>query len=202
MRYAVAMPRLNASAHELVCKLVYWGPAQAGTSTHLGWLANNAPAGAAGRLVHLAAETEHALLFEFLPLALGPAGALATRFHVYSVPGQVGGGTARQAVLRGADGVVFVADARPAQLTQNVASLAELRAAVRVLPPSVLVVNHGDAVDALAADELRATLGWTHGPVVSSCAARGEGVAEALRTAAREVLHFLGAGLESSRSKP
>ena len=201
MRYAVAMPRLNACAHELVCKLVYWGPAEAGTSTHLSWLANNAPAGAAGRLVQLAAETEHAQLFEFLPLALGAAGDLATRFHVYSVPGQEGGGAVREAVLRGADGVVFVADARAGQLPQNVASLQELRAAAPVLPPAVLVVNHSDAADALTADETRATLAWTHGPVISSCAARGEGVAEALRTAAREVLHALGAGHPSFTAK-
>lgn len=188
VRYAAGMPRYNYAAQELVCKLVYWGPAGGGKSQHLAWLAANAPPASRGRLVQLAAETEHALLFEFLPLALGALGPLATRWHVYTVPGQPGHGAVRQAVLRGADGVAFVADARPARRADNVAALQELRTTAKFLPPALLVVNHTDAVDAQTPGEVAAGLGWLEGPVCGSSAVRGEGVAAAVRTLAREVL--------------
>lgn len=182
------MARRNPPAKELVCNLVYWGPPQAGKSQHLAWLAANAPPGCAGRLLRLAAETERALLFEFLPLALGPIGGFATRFHLYSVPEQAGGAPLRRALAREADAIVFVADARSARLDANLAALEELQQVRDPRTPWVLAANHADAADATSLQALCAALGVAGVQARASCATDGTAVWQVLHDAARAAL--------------
>ena len=150
------MALINIAAREIHCKIVYYGPGLSGKTTNLKYIHSQVPKEAKGELLSIATETERTLFFDFLPLDLGRVRGFQTRFHLYTVPGQVLYERTRVAVLNGADGVVFVADSQRSKLEENVRSLQELarnitRQGKRFAEfPVVLQYNKRDLPNALA----------------------------------------------------
>ena len=120
------MALINVATREIHCKIVYYGPGLSGKTTNLKYIHSTVPTQARGDLLSIDTETERTLFFDFLPLDLGRVHGYQTRFHLYTVPGQVLYERTRVAVLNGADGVVFVADSQRTKLAENVRSLQEL----------------------------------------------------------------------------
>ena len=162
------MSMINYASREINCKLVYYGPGLGGKTTNLEFVYNKVAPGSRGKMISLATETERTLFFDFLPVDLGTIRGFKTRFHLYTVPGQVFYDASRKLILKGVDGVVFVADSQRAMLQANVESfrnleenLAEMGLAVDTLP-LVLQFNKRDLPNAAPIAELQAALnpGW------------------------------------------
>src|SRR5262245_368028 len=120
------MTFINYAAREINCKLVYYGHGLCGTPSTLQYISDTTTPAAKGNLSSLATETERTLFFDFLPLELGTIRGFKTRFHLYTVPGQVFYDASRKLILKGADGVIFVADSQQARMEANVESLENL----------------------------------------------------------------------------
>ncbi|HEX2061192.1 MAG TPA: Rab family GTPase, partial [Thermoanaerobaculia bacterium] len=120
------MTFINYAAREINCKIVYYGPGLCGKTTNLQWIYDKTNPQAKGKLISLATETDRTLFFDFLPLDLGTVRGFKTRFHLYTVPGQVFYDASRKLILKGVDGVVFVADSQEARMEANVESLINL----------------------------------------------------------------------------
>jgi mutual gliding-motility protein MglA len=152
------MSTINFSAREINFKIVYYGPGLSGKTTNLKKIYEQIPAGAKGELVSLATEDERTLFFDFLPLDLGQVNGFKTRFHLYTVPGQVFYNASRKLILRGVDGIVFVADSAPDRLRANAESLRNLRENLAEYDlnlkelPYVIQINKRDLPDALPAE--------------------------------------------------
>src|SRR5205823_13024987 len=123
-----AMSLVNFAAREITCKIVYYGPGRSGKTTNLQYVFGRVPESRRGRMVSLATHTDRTLFFDFLPLDLGSISGFATKFQLYTVPGQVYYAATRKLVLQGVDGVVFVADSQSRQLAENIESLQDLHA--------------------------------------------------------------------------
>src|SRR5512135_3106344 len=121
------MTFINYAAREINCKIVYYGPGLCGKTTNLQWIYDKTNPQAKGKLISLATETDRTLFFDFLPLDLGTVRGFKTRFHLYTVPGQVFYDASRKLILKGVDGVVFVADSQIARMEANIESLENLR---------------------------------------------------------------------------
>jgi hypothetical protein len=130
------VPLVNYATREITCKIVYYGPGRSGKTTNLRHLHGRLPADRAGQLVSLATEGDRTLFFDFLALDLGVVAGFATRFQLYTVPGQSYYAATRRLVLQGVDGVVFVADSRRRQLDENVESLCDLHEQLAALASS------------------------------------------------------------------
>ena len=120
------MTFINYAAREINCKIVYYGPGLCGKTTNLQYIYDRTNPAAKGKLISLATETDRTLFFDFLPLDLGTVRGFKTRFHLYTVPGQVFYDASRKLILKGVDGVVFVADSQEARMDANVESLQNL----------------------------------------------------------------------------
>ena len=120
------MTFINYAAREINCKIVYYGPGLCGKTTNLQYIYDRTNPAAKGKLISLATETDRTLFFDFLPLDLGTVKGFKTRFHLYTVPGQVFYDASRKLILKGVDGVVFVADSQEARLEANVESIRNL----------------------------------------------------------------------------
>jgi len=190
---------VNFTTREITCKIVYYGPGRSGKTTNLQYVYGRVPEDRRGRMVSLATETERTLFFDFLPLELGTISGFTTRFHLYTVPGQVYYNSTRKLVLQGADGVVFVADSQARQLDQNIESLQNLQANLIELDedarsmPLVFQYNKQDLPSdlILTPDELDQALNFWGVPSFPSDALRGEGVFETLRAVSELVLRRL-----------
>ena len=121
------MSMINYASREINCKIVYYGPGLGGKTTNLEFIYGKVKPDTRGKLISLATETERTLFFDFLPLALGEIRGFKTRFHLYTVPGQVFYDASRKLILKGVDGVVFVADSQIARMEANIESLENLR---------------------------------------------------------------------------
>ena len=121
------MSFINYSSREINCKIVYYGPGLCGKTTNLQYIYNKTNPEAKGKMISLATETERTLFFDFLPLSLGEIRGFKTRFHLYTVPGQVFYDASRKLILKGVDGVVFVADSQIERMEANIESLENLR---------------------------------------------------------------------------
>ena len=121
------MSLVNFTTREITCKIVYYGPGRSGKTSNLRYIYGCVPEDRRGKMVSLATESERTLFFDFLPLELGTISGFATRFQLYTVPGQVYYDATRKLVLQGADGVVFVADSQARQLDENIESLQNLQ---------------------------------------------------------------------------
>ena len=117
------MSFINYSSREINCKLVYYGPGLCGKTTNLQYIYEKTNPDAKGKMISLATETERTLFFDFLPLSLGEIRGFKTRFHLYTVPGQVFYEASRRLILKSVDGVVFVADSQEARFEANIESL-------------------------------------------------------------------------------
>jgi signal recognition particle receptor subunit beta len=158
------MSTINFAAREINFKIVYYGPGLSGKTTNLRWVFQQIPEGRKGEMVSLATEDERTLFFDFLPVDLGEVKGFKTRFHLYTVPGQVFYNASRKLILRGVDGLVFVADSAPNRLRANAESMRNLREnlqeyALRLEDvPLVLQANKRDLPDALPLEMIQAVI--------------------------------------------
>ncbi|HXZ84988.1 MAG TPA: GTPase domain-containing protein [Myxococcota bacterium] len=195
------MAFINYSAREINCKLVYYGPGLCGKTTNLKHIYERTAEEAKGKMISLATETERTLFFDFLPLSLGEIRGFRTRFHLYTVPGQVFYDASRKLILKGVDGVVFVADSQEERFEANVESLENLRQNLReqgfdpAKVPTVIQYNKRDLPNAVALSDLREALN-PDGKIqdFEAAASSGQGVFETLKALARLVLQELKKG--------
>ncbi len=191
------MSLVNYSTREITCKIVYYGPGRSGKTTNLQHVHGRLPLGRRGEMMSLATETDRTLFFDFLPLDLGSISGFRTRLQLYTVPGQVYYNATRKLVLRGADGVVFVADSQPSVFQDNVESLRNLHEnlAAEGLDPRTLPLamqyNKRDLPGAVPVETLSDMLNFRGVPEHEACAVHGEGVFETLRSASELVLRRL-----------
>ncbi|MGH9869129.1 MAG: GTP-binding protein [Candidatus Polarisedimenticolia bacterium] len=188
------MTFINYASREINCKIVYYGPGLCGKTTNLQWIYEKVNPNAKGKLISLATETERTLFFDFLPLELGTIRGFKTRFHLYTVPGQVFYDASRKLILKGADGVIFVADSQPARMDANVESLHNLADNLKFQGldlrtiPYILQLNKRDMPDAVPVDVMLRKLRRRNEEFHEAVAPKGTGVFETLKAAARQVL--------------
>ncbi len=191
------MSFINYAAREINCKLVYYGPGLCGKTTNLQYIYSKVNPNSKGKLISLSTETERTLFFDFLPLELGTIRGFKTRFHLYTVPGQVFYDASRKLILRGADGVIFVADSQIERMESNIESMENLEANLveqnmkLEQMPFVLQYNKRDLLNIVAVEELHAALNPRNLPWFEACAPKGMGVFETLKGAAKLVLNEL-----------
>jgi signal recognition particle receptor subunit beta len=188
------MSFINYASREINCKIVYYGPGLCGKTTNLQFVYQKTAPEAKGKMISLATETERTLFFDFLPLALGEIRGFKTRFHLYTVPGQVFYDASRKLILKGVDGVVFVADSQEERLDANIESLENLKYNLEEQGyelekiPFVIQYNKRDLPNCTSVDELRELLNPDGVPDFNACAQNGEGVFETLKAVARLIL--------------
>jgi len=188
------MSFINYSSREINCKIVYYGPGLCGKTTNLQYIYKRMTPEARGKMISLATETERTLFFDFLPLSLGEVRGFKTRFHLYTVPGQVFYDASRRLILRGVDGVVFCADSQMTRADANVESLENLRVNLveqgynpdRI--PLVIQYNKRDLPSVASVSELHALLNQRNVPEFEASAATGMGVFETLKAAIKLIL--------------
>jgi mutual gliding-motility protein MglA len=191
------MSLVNYSTKEITCKIVYYGPGRSGKTTNLQYVHTCVPDERKGQMVSLATETDRTLFFDFLPLDLGSISGFRTRLQLYTVPGQVYYNATRKLVLRGADGVVFIADSQAGQLEDNLESLRNLQENlleqgldIRELP-IVMQYNKRDLPGVLPVELLDDRLNFRGIPSYAAAAVSGEGVFDTLRGISELVLRSL-----------
>jgi signal recognition particle receptor subunit beta len=188
------MSFINYSSREINCKIVYYGPGLCGKTTNLQYIYGKTAPDSKGKMISLATETERTLFFDFLPLALGKIRGFRTRFHLYTVPGQVFYDASRKLILKGVDGVVFVADSQIERMEANLESLDNLRVNLKEQGyeldkvPYVVQYNKRDLPNAAPLDEMRRLLNPTQVQDFEACATVGKGVFETLKSVAKGVL--------------
>lgn len=195
------MALINVAAREIHCKIVYYGPGMSGKTSNLQYIHSQVPRDTKGELLSIATETERTLFFDFLPLDLGKVRGFQTRFHLYTVPGQVLYERTRVAVLNGADGVVFVADSQRHKMRENIASLQELADNIKKQNknfrefPIVLQYNKRDIPGALPVEKMdeflnpvALRLGWQR---YEAEAMNGRGVFDTLKAISKLVISRL-----------
>ncbi|MBP1625828.1 MAG: putative GTPase [Holophagaceae bacterium] len=188
------MTFINYASREINCKIVYYGPGLCGKTTNIQWIFEQANPEKKGKLVSLATETDRTLFFDFLPLDMGTVKGFKVRFHLYTVPGQVFYDASRKLILRGCDGVIFVADSQAARLEANIESIANLATNlkengfdIRTIP-YVLQLNKRDMPTAAPVQELEQLLRFRNEPMIEAVANRGVGVIDTLKATARQIL--------------
>jgi mutual gliding-motility protein MglA len=188
------MTFINYAVREINCKIVYYGPGLGGKTTNLQYIYDRTNASSRGRLISLATETERTLFFDFLPLELGEIRGFKARFHLYTVPGQVFYDASRKLILRGVDGIIFVADSQESRMEANAESIRNLDKNLSeqgydiATVPYVLQLNKRDLPTAVAVDEMYRRLNIKGEPTFEATATTGAGVFETLKAAARLVL--------------
>jgi mutual gliding-motility protein MglA len=185
---------INYVAREINCKIVYYGPGLGGKTTNLQYVYEMTSPENKGKMISLATETERTLFFDFLPIDLGQIRGFRTRFHLYTVPGQVFYDASRKLILKGVDGVVFVADSQEERLDANLESLSNLGENLKEQGfdlsriPYVLQLNKRDLPSAMPVEDLTKLLLVKGEPVYEAVATKGIGVPESLKAVARQVL--------------
>jgi signal recognition particle receptor subunit beta len=188
------MSFINYASREINCKIVYYGPGLCGKTTNLQFIYSKTAPEAKGKMISLATETERTLFFDFLPLALGEIKGFKTRFHLYTVPGQVFYDASRKLILKGVDGVVFVADSQEERMDANIESLDNLQINLKEQGyeldrlPFVIQYNKRDLPNRVSLEEMRQELNLTGVPDFEACATTGEGVFETLKAVAKLIL--------------
>ena len=194
------MTFINYASREINCKIVYYGPGLCGKTTNLQHIFDATSPQARGKLISLATETDRTLFFDFMPLELGTVRGFKTRFHLYTVPGQVFYDASRKLILKGVDGVVFVADSQEERMDANVESLHNLEENLRAQGydlmklPYVLQLNKRDLPNVIPVQELKEELYRKGEPVVEAVASVGTGVFDTLKAVAKQVLTELRRG--------
>lgn len=188
------MVSINYSAREVCCKIVYYGPGLSGKTTNLQYVHSKVPGNTRGKLISLATEADRTLYFDFLPLNIGTINGFTAKFQLYTVPGQVYYNATRKLVLRGVDGVVFVADSQPDKMDENIESLTNLEENLREYGydldslPIVIQYNKRDLPGVLPVETLNSQLntrGWKH---FEASATVGNGVFDTLKLIIKLVL--------------
>ncbi|HEX6850885.1 MAG TPA: gliding-motility protein MglA [Candidatus Polarisedimenticolaceae bacterium] len=188
------MTFINYAAREINCKIVYYGPGLCGKTTNIQFIYDKTNPQAKGKLISLATETDRTLFFDFLPIELGSIRGFRTRFHLYTVPGQVFYDASRKLILKGVDGVVFVADSQEARMDANVESIRNLAYNLREHGydvgsiPYVLQLNKRDLPTAVPVDAMAKALRRGDEPVFEAVAFKGIGVFDTLKAVVKQVL--------------
>jgi signal recognition particle receptor subunit beta len=196
------MSFINYSSREINCKIVFYGPGLCGKTTNLQWIYKKTNPDSKGKMISLATETERTLFFDFLPLALGEIRGFKTRFHLYTVPGQVFYDASRKLILKGVDGVVFVADSQIERMEANLESVDNLKINLREQGyelekvPYVVQYNKRDLPNTVPVDEMRKSLNPRNVPDFESVASDGRGVFDTLKAIAKLVIMELKKGQE------
>jgi mutual gliding-motility protein MglA len=188
------MTYINHLAKEINCKIVYYGPGLCGKTTNLQYIFETTRQDAKGKMISLATDTERTLFFDFLPIDLGSVRGYKVRFHLYTVPGQVFYDASRKLVLRGADGLIFVADSQPSRAEANVESVENLATNLAdqgqdlAKMAYVIQYNKRDMPEVASVEELRGQLNPLGVPEYEAAAKSGMGVFETLKGLSRVVL--------------
>ena len=188
------MSFINYSSREINCKLVYYGPGLCGKTTNLQYIYAKTSPDAKGKMISLATETERTLFFDFLPLSLGEIRGFKTRFHLYTVPGQVFYDASRKLILKGVDGVIFVADSQDERMEANIESIRNLEANLKEhgfdlsTIPYALQFNKRDLANVVPADEMYRMLNYKREPTFEAVATTGVGVFDTLKSVAKQIL--------------
>jgi signal recognition particle receptor subunit beta len=193
------MTFINYASREINCKIVYYGPGLCGKTTNLQYIYDKTNPNAKGKLISLATETDRTLFFDFLPLELGTVRGFKTRFHLYTVPGQVFYDASRKLILKGVDGVIFVADSQTERMDANLESIDNLGVNLKsqgydlLSMPYVLQLNKRDLPNVVPAEEMKRLLlrKSPPEPVFDAVASKGIGVFETLKGVAKLVLSEL-----------
>jgi len=189
-----AMALVNHTTREINAKIVYYGPGLCGKTTNIHLIYHRIAPNQRGKLISLSTETDRTLFFDFLPVELGTIKNYRVRFHLYTVPGQVFYNATRKLVLKGADGVIFVADSQRAMMDANIESLANLRDNFAEMGidlidfPMVIQYNKRDLTDIMSTDELNEALNPRDIPFYEAIATTGDGVLKTFTAASKLVL--------------
>lgn len=192
------MALINRASREISCKIVFYGPGLGGKTTNLRKIYQKVDPQAKSQLISLATELDRTLFFDFMPLDLGTIQGYKTKFHLYTVPGQVFYNASRKLVLRGVDGIVFVADSQRERFEDTLASfnnmkenMAEMSLSIDTVP-LVIQYNKRDLPNIVSLDELKSQLNGNNYPDFEAVASQGIGVFETLKEIARQVLANVG----------
>jgi mutual gliding-motility protein MglA len=189
------MVSINYSSREVNCKIVYYGPGLSGKTTNLQYVHAKVPKKTRGDLISLATDADRTLYFDFLPINIGAINGFATKFQLYTVPGQVFYNATRKLVLRGVDGLVFVADSQRSKKDENIESLNNLKENLIEYGydiytlPIVLQYNKRDLPEVMTIEELEKDLNWNHLPYFEASAVKGVGVFDTLKMITKLVLN-------------
>jgi signal recognition particle receptor subunit beta len=188
---------INYSSREINVKIVYYGPGLCGKTTNIQYIYDKVTPETKGKLITLATEMDRTLFFDFLPLELGKVKGFKTRFHLYTVPGQVYYDASRKLILRGVDGIVFVADSQRTRYDANIESIYNLHENIADYQlklddiPFAIQYNKRDLPDVIAVKDLEEELNPKHYPAFEAVAPKGIGVFDTLKAVAKSVLRNL-----------
>jgi len=194
------MSFINYNAKEIHCKIVYYGPSLGGKTTNIQWVYQKTQNDEKSELNELPTDIERTLFFDFLPLNVGDIRGFKTRFHLYTVPGQVVYDASRKLILKGLDGVIFVADSQAERMEENVQSLSNLKTNLEQQGyeidkiPLVIQYNKRDLPNSLPIPELRNKLNHHNSPDFEARAKDGDGVFETLNTVSKSIITTLKGG--------
>lgn len=194
------MAFINQEAKEIHCKVVYYGPSLSGKTTNLQWIYQKTSGQGQSELMAFNTNPERTLFFDFLPMNIGEIRGLKTRFHLYTVPGQVVYDASRKLILKGLDGVIFVADSQLARMDENLDAMKNLEKNLEQQGydirriPLVIQYNKRDLPGVASISELRAALNRFNAPDFAATAAAGDGVLETLRTLSKQIITTLKGG--------
>ena len=188
------MSFINYSSREINCKIVYYGPGLCGKTTNLQFIFKKTNPEHRGKMISLATETERTLFFDFLPLSLGDIKGFKTRFHLYTVPGQIFYDASRKLILKGVDGIVFVADSQIERMDANIESFENMQTNLKEQSydlaniPYVIQYNKRDLPNVVPLSELKKVLNVNGAPDFEAVAATGACVFETLKAVVKLVL--------------
>ena len=191
------MSLINYASREINCKIVYYGTGLGGKTTNLEYVYSKVNPDAKGKMISLATETERTLFFDFLPIDLGEVKGFKTRFHLYTVPGQVYYNASRKLILKGVDGVIFVADSQAERMEANIEAMHNLYENLESYGydltniPFAMQYNKRDLPNAMTTEELRAQLNPMGVPDFEGIAIEGTGVFETLGAVSKMVVQAL-----------
>jgi len=185
---------INYASREINCKIVYYGPGLGGKTTNLQYVYDKTAPSAKGKMISLATETDRTLFFDFLPLELGSVRGFKTRFHLYTVPGQVFYDASRKLILKGVDGIIFVADSQEERMDANIESVSNLEQNLKLQGydlmkiPYALQLNKRDLPNVVSVEGMKKELIRKGEPVLEAVASTGIGVFDTLKAVAKQVL--------------
>jgi len=194
------MSFINYNAKEIHCKLVYYGPSLGGKTTNIQWVYQKTATDQKSKLIALNTENERTLFFDFLPLFIGEIRGFTTKFHLYTVPGQVIYDASRKLILKGLDGIIFVADSQAERMEENIESMNNLEINLKQQGydikqvPLVIQYNKRDLPKASPITEMRKALNRYNAAEYEAIATQGIGVFESLKTVSKSIISVLKGG--------
>lgn len=191
------MSLINYASREINCKIVYYGPGLGGKTTNIKYIYSKISPGIRGKLISLATELDRTLFFDFLPVDVGTIKGFKTRFHLYTVPGQVYYNASRKLILKGVDGIIFVADSQIERFDDNINSRENMKENLAILGlyinnlPLVIQYNKRDLPNISPIDKLSGVLNPRNAPYFEAVATQGIGVFDTLKACSKLVIRTL-----------